>query len=73
LAQTRNSLLRSDASALAENPTLGGQGQNRRSCEGFRMPAATKGAAGSGGRRSKTSKGGNRGKGYVWRGSAMEI
>src|SRR5216683_7276091 len=35
-------------------------------CEGFRMPAATEGAASSGGRRPKASKGGNRGNGNVW-------
>jgi hypothetical protein len=29
-------------------------------CEGFRMPAASDDAASSGGRRTKTSKGGNR-------------
>ena len=34
-------------------------------CEGFRMPAATDVATGSGGRRPKASKGGNRGNGYV--------
>jgi hypothetical protein len=30
---------------------------DRRPCEGFRMPAALNGAANSGGRRTKTSKG----------------
>ena len=34
MAQTRSSLLRSDASAIGENPTLGGQGQYRRSSPG---------------------------------------
>jgi len=41
--------------------------RNVRSCEGFRMPAddARCGELGADGRRSKTSKGGNRGKGWV--------
>ena len=34
-----------------------------RLCEGFRMPGADGGATRMGGRRRKTSKGGNRGKG----------
>ncbi len=38
-----------------------------RSCEGFRMPARDGGAAHTGGRRTQTSNGGNRGKGYVRR------
>ena len=38
-----------------------------RFCEGFRMPAVHERAAGTGGRRPKTSKGGNRVEGTVMR------
>jgi len=45
-----------------------------RLCEGFRMPAADERAAGTGGRRPKTSKGGNRALGtYGGAASAMGI